>query len=85
LAVTQRADDKTSGVRGRVFVPTMLALAVVTVAVAFAFIRPEPGFEPAAEGDRPFGPATSGEIRSRPLIEKGGRLPTSPPQEPARE
>ena len=60
------------GVAGRWVVPAILIGAALTVLLAFAVIKPPPGFEPAPDADRPFGPASAAEQQDVPLIRRGG-------------
>lgn len=67
------SDDQPRGVSGRWVVVLVLVGAIVTVVVAFAVIKPPPGFEPAPAEARPFGPATAQDVQNdnTPLIRRG--------------
>ena len=58
--------------------------AIVTVLVAFAIIKPPPGFKPAPESDRPFGPATAQEVQEddTPLIRRATGRDVEPSTRP---
>ena len=58
--------------------------ALLTVLVAFAVIKPPPGFKPAPEQDRPFGPATAQEVQEddTPLIRRATGRDAKPSTRP---
>ena len=63
-------DESPNRVPGKWVLLVLAVLGVATVLLAVTLVRPVPGAKPAAAEDRAFGPASGGDQRDIPLIQR---------------
>ena len=68
--MTKRLEDGPHRVSGKLVLLVLALLGAAAVVLAVTLVRPPPGFKPAAEEGRAYGPATSSEQRDIPLIQR---------------
>ena len=66
------AEEQPRGVRGKWVILALFVVSILGSTLMVLLVRPIPGGEAADPENRPFGPATTGEQHSAPLIYRSG-------------